>query len=327
MSLPRTSAGAAKQTLDSTRIFREYTRVRNESEQLTGSLFWKKVGAYEYLARKVKGKVTYLGPRGEETEREFEALRQKQTQLRQRARMLKGSVETSQRMNKAVRAGAVPTPVVEVLRQLEGAGLSEGSVVLGTSALFAYAQPSGVRLEEIASPTHGSIVENAKHHLQVVLHASESAVTAALRELRAAVDADVEVAPVGGGGERTYFLVEFKFRRKAEPARSVATDGCWRLLASKMATEVQQAARFEQVVIGKTGAMATMRTLDPQLFAMFNHMIAEASPESVQGRDAARCQAALVDSLIADHLVVPTLPKDECRRLVDALAPHAFERT
>lgn len=324
MGLPRTTDTAAKQILDSTRVYREYTRVRRESRRLNGSFFWKKVGPYEYLAQKVQGKVTYIGPRSAETEQEFEEFKQKKTQLQQRTRTLKESVESCQRMNKAVRAGAVPTPVVEVLRQLEKAGLSEVSVVLGTSALFAYGQPAGVRLEEISSPTHRSLVEDAKYHLQVLIHAPKSVVTGALPGLEEAIDAEVEVSPAGGSGERAYFLLEFKFGSKRAPSKSGAKEAYWRTLATEMATEVQHAGKFEQVVIGKTGTMATMRTLDPQFFAMFTHAVAKARPGTLQEPEVAGCQAALVDSLITDYLVVSKLPEAECRRTVNDIAQRVF---
>lgn len=325
MDLVRTSDAAAKQILDSTRVYREYARVRGESRGLKGSLFWKKVGSYEYLARKVRGKVTYIGPRTVETERQFGEFKQKKARLQQRARTLKESVESCERMNKAVRAGAVPTPVVEVLRQLEAAGLSEGSVVLGTSAVFAYGQPAGVRLEEMSSPTLGCVVDDAKYHLQVLLDAPENTITAALTELQEAVDATVEVAPAGASGERTYFLVEFKFGRQREPSKCRAENAYWRTLATEMAAEVQHAGKFEQVVIGKTGKMATMRTLDPQFFAMVNHAVIGVQPAATPDSQMAQRQAALVDSLIADYLVVVSkLPAAECRRTVESIAQRVF---
>lgn len=326
MSLPRTSDTAAKQILDSTRVFKEYSRVRKESESLKGSLFWKKVGHYEYLAHKVQGKVTYVGHRTAETERHFEEFKQKKTRLQQRTRTLKESVESCQRMNKAVRAGAAPTPLVEALHQLEETGLSEGSVVLGTSALFAYGQPAGVRLDEISSPTQGSVFEDAKYHLQVLLFASESAITAALPGLRESIDARVEVSPAGGSGERTYFLMEFKFGRKGQSSQGLAKDAHWRTVATKMAPEVH-ACKFEQVVIGKTGMMATMRTLDPQVFALINHAAAEARPGSVQDPKVAQWQAALVDSLMTDSLLVSKLPEAECQRTGADIAKRVFPRS
>src|SRR4051812_28498444 len=112
MSLPRTTNTAAKQILDSTRVYREYARVRKESERVRGSVFWKKVGPYEYLAQKLEGKVTYIGRRSPETEQQFEEFKKIKAPLLQRARKLKASVQSYERMNKAVRAGAVPTSVL-----------------------------------------------------------------------------------------------------------------------------------------------------------------------------------------------------------------------
>lgn len=322
MSFPKTSEAAAKQILDSTRVYREYTRVKKESEPYQGSLYWKRVGSYEYLVRKVHGKVTSIGARSPETEREFELFKPKQASLKQRLKRLKSSVEVCQRLNKAVNAGAVPSHVVEVLNKLEANGLAEGSVVLGTPALFAYGQPAGVRLEDVHSPNHGSVVEEAKHHLQVLVRAPESAVKAALPDLKA--DAEVSVAHAGGGGERTYYFVEFKFHSKGHSHKGGARDAHWRSVATEMAQAIERAGMFEQVVIGKTGAMATMRTLDPKFFALVNFAAADACPASLLDSELARWQASVVDALMADDLLVAKLPEAESRRAASKIDELVF---
>jgi hypothetical protein len=322
MSLPKTSEAAAKQILDSTRVFREYARVKKESESYQGSLYWKKVASYEYLVRKIRGKVTSVGVRSPETEREFELFKPKQESLKQRFKRLKASVEVCQRLNKAVKAGAVPSQVVGVLNKLEESGLSEGSVVLGTPALFAYGQPAGVRLEEVYSPGHGSVVEEAKHYLQVLVHATESAVKAALPGLK--VDAEVSVANAGGDGERKYYFIEFKFHSKRTSHKGGAGDAHWRSVATEMAQSIERAGKFEQVVIGKTGTMATMRTLDPKFFALVNIAAADARQASLLDSNLARWQASVVDSLISDDLLVAKLPEAESRRAASKIDELVF---
>lgn len=323
MSLPKTSEAAAKQILDSTRVFRELVRVKKESEPYEGSLYWKKAGSYEYLVRKVRGKVTSIGARGPETERQFEEFKPKQEALKLRLKRLKASVEVCQRLNKAVKAGAVPTPVVEVLNKLDESGLSEGSVVLGTPALFAYGQPAGVRLEDVVRPDSAeSVVDEAKYHLQVLLHAPERVVQAALPNLKD--EAKVAVSPAGGGGECSYHLVVFSFHSKHASAESISRDVHWCSVATEMAQSIDRAARFEQVVIGKTGAMATMRTVDPRFFALVNCAAARTRPASLPDADLVRWQASLVDSLIADDLLVPKLPEAESRRAVSKIEELVF---
>lgn len=323
MSLPRTSDTAAKQILDSTRVFKEYSRVRREAERFQGSLFWKPVGRYEYLAQKVGGKVTYLGPRSPETERKFDEFKEKKPQVQQRFRRLKASVESCERMNKAVRAGAVPTAVVDALQQLEATGLSEDSVVLGTPALFAYCQPAGVRVDEVRSPSEGSLVDDAKSHLQVLLYAPEEVARKAFAKLQRSVDAIVEIVPAGKSGERTCFFIEFKFLRGREPFRHSAKDAYWRQVAMQMAPTVDAATKCEQVIIGKTGTMATMRTLDPKFFVMVNKAAAEAGAPAVEDPQEVRTQAEVVASLIQDDLLVAKLPESE-RRTVEAIAQRVF---
>ena len=326
MSLHRTTDIAAKQILDSTRVYKEYVRVRDESDRLKGSLFWKKVGPYEYLAQKLHGKVTYGGTRTSDTEREYGDFKQKKAQLRQRARKLKDSVLSCQRLNKAVRAGTVPSAVMDALHLLEKSGLSEGSVVLGTPALFAYGLPAGVNLEKVSAPAQASVVEDAKHYLHVLVHASQSAVTTALPELRSVADVRVETSPKGGSSERKFHVLEFKFGRKHEDSTYSAKDAHWSTVATQMAAEVQWAGKFEQVVIGKTGTMAIMRTLDPRFFAMISHAAVDAHPKTMQDPVLVQRQAEVVDSLITDHLVVSQLQESECRRRVSDIAQRVFTR-
>jgi hypothetical protein len=231
-------------------------------------------------------------------------------------------VEVCQRLNKAVKAGAVPSQVVGVLNKLEESGLSEGSVVLGTPALFAYGQPAGVRLEEVYSPGHGSVVEEAKHYLQVLVHATESAVKAALPGLKD--DAEVSVANAGGDGERKYYFIEFKFHSKRTSHKGGAGDAHWRSVATEMAQSIERAGKFEQVVIGKTGTMATMRTLDPKFFALVNIAAADARQASLLDSNLARWQASVVDSLISDDLLVAKLPEAESRRAASKIDELVF---
>lgn len=323
MDFPRTSAQAAKQILDSTRVFKEYVKVCKDAQQFTGSLFWKKVGSYEYLAHKREGKLTYLSARSPETEQRFEQFKLQKSKFGERLRTLKSSVASCERMNKAVRAGAVPKPVVAVLKALDKLGLAQQSVVLGAAALYAYGQPAGVRLEELKRP-HGSgkLVEDADHHLHILVQGTETLLAAAVVTLREAAHAKLDTFHAGGSTERSHYLLTFTFAHKRKLANSSATtpgqDRFWQVLAMAGAADAQAAAQYEQVVIGKTGAMATMRTLDPQFFAMCTHAVAKA--RSTAASQDAEWQAAVVDSLIDEYLVVPKLDASECEQTVRSLA-------
>lgn len=299
MELPRITDLAARQAIDSTRLFREFVRVRRELAAFEGSLFFKKVGAYEYLLHKVRGIIYPKGKRSSATEAECAEFHATKHRLKTRLAILKKNVETNQRMNKAVHAGAVPTKVIEVLTQLEQHGLADKSVILGWPALYAYGQSSGVKLDSVElegqkgtllashldtlrvlvqSPKDGSAdLLLLQHSLRAVAEVDASAArhsswwdlhvrfapsmskAAAKRKASATIKAPPEDDLTAAKARKVMLL-----RGKAAASRHVTHIDAWANLLGRAPT-------YEQVVIGKTGKMALMRTLDPKVFVSWEH--------------------------------------------------------
>ena len=292
MELPRITDLAARQAIDSTRLFREFVRVRRELDAFEGSLFFKKVGAYEYLLHKVRGVIHRKGPRSPATEAEHAEFHATKHRLKARLETLRETVETNQRMNKAVHAGAVPTEVIEVLTQLEQHGLADKSIVLGSPALYAYSQSSGIKLDSVKlEGQKGKLLASHPDTLRVLFQSPNDGPPDLLRQLkhslRTVAEVEASAAPhplwraliVRFTPSKTTIAVKSKSSAKI---RKSPEDGLTAAKASKdilywatagaathtdaMARLLERTPTFEQVVVGKTGKMAVMRTLDPKAF-------------------------------------------------------------
>ncbi|MES2191276.1 MAG: GSU2403 family nucleotidyltransferase fold protein [Pseudomonadota bacterium] len=302
MELPRITDLAARQAIDSTRLFREYVRVRRELDALDGSLFFKKVGTYEYLLHKVRGVIHRKGKRSPATEAERAEFQATKHRLKARLEILKTNVEINQRMNKAVQAGAVPTEVIEVLTQLEQHGLADKSVILGWPALYAYSQSSGVKLDSVKlEGQKGALLERHPDALRVLVQSPRNGPTDLLRQLkhslRAVAEVEASAAPHSPWWDlnvrfatampRVAAKTKASAKTRKFPEKGLAAAKARKVMTLRVNAAASQhaahtdawvkllvrAPTYEQVVVGKTGKMAVMRTLDPQVFVSWEHAL------------------------------------------------------
>lgn len=334
MELPRITDLAARQAIDSTRLFKEYVRVRRELETFEGSQFFKKVGPYEYLLHKVGDTVHRKGKRSPETEAQRAQFQTTKSRLKARLKVLKESVETNQRMNKAVQVGAVPTEIIEVLSQLEEHGLADKSVVVGWPALYAYSQSSGVKLDHVKLwGTEGKLLTRRPDELRVLIKAPADGSKERLRELWQSLKT---VADIETSASRDARWLQLLFRFSPSSSKTIAKSK-YKAHFSKSSEKGQMSPRwpqkffiettvmptqraahleawtklltsappYEQVVVGKTGRMAMMRTLDPKLFVSLEQA------RQRQGMDSRSRQTAepvrLVEEMLEASMLITKL--------------------
>jgi hypothetical protein len=142
------SDNAVRQVSDSLTVFAEFERVKAQVRPYAGSMYWKREGEYEYLVKTKPRRRTQerLGARSEKTEQIFADFMQRKQSLEQRSSSLREALTEAERLNKAVKAGRVPTLVVTLLNTLEDTGLSPHFTVVGTHALYAYETAASVRI-------------------------------------------------------------------------------------------------------------------------------------------------------------------------------------
>ena len=336
--LPRISDLAARQTIDSTAAYKEFLRVREQLEAYEGSMHWKKTGAYEYLVHKKHGRSTPLGPRSAETEERLAQFNERKHKLQVRFKSLKEAVETSQRMNKAVRAGSVPSPVVDVLSALDESGLGREALVVGAPALYAYTQSSGLQADVVLMHHAESGWIHGEEVPFVVLVEMKSASPAAVEKLRHSIKGvDITSEPLPTA-QKVALVVNYTPHKTALAPHTEeyrhTTESAWVFPCAaeressnlhKWANHVflkvlDETPKFEQVVIGKTGRMAMMRTVDPMLFVAFSEKASEVAAERHPG-DACRnrLQAELVSKMVQEYWIASKLDEAELHQVSSKL--------
>lgn len=360
MELSRIDDIAARQSIDSMRVFREFLRVRRELDAMPGSLFWKKVGEYEYLAHKVGGTTTYKGPRSPSTEAQFNEFIARKTRLKDRYQSLKETVEASQRMNKAVHAGAVPTEIVEVLTLIEQQGLTNHSLVVGAPALYAFSQSSGVNLHRVTlGGKPKRLLGGPPESLRILIQRPKASAPDTVMELRKALSKFAVIKEESPKRSRWMDLIVYFCRdeskrsarpgekapktairakatpsidwawtgRKREPqamtmeCKSVGHSGWDSTEFRRLEHLLEHTPSFEQVVVGKTGKMAIMRTFDPQAFVVWGRAV-HAAKGPVRPDDIAELPVRLVEEMIDAAMVVTKLDETSSAALSEEV--HAL---
>jgi hypothetical protein len=317
MELHRVTDTAARQAIDSAKTFKEYLRVRHELDALGGSMFWKPVDTYEYLVQRSARKLHYLGPRSPETEKTYEEHHARKKRLQERANALQTMVETYQRMNKAVHAGSVPNAIINVLRKLDDLGVGERSLVLGAAAVYAYLQPSGVSVDAIkTSAPHRRLAESAVEQFALLVEepSTLSAWKTTFSRIKTALK-DVEVEEVASAPRAKMHVLRLVFRPDDETPKkksSIKREAAW-------VQAIKDTPQYEQVVIGKSGKMALMRTVDPQVFSDMYKRAQQAPGDMCDLPPISRYQADLVDTLLDEFLVKSKLDEPMRERFAQRL--------
>lgn len=302
---------AARQLIDSTTIFEEFRRVLEQARQYAGGMYWKRQGDYEYLVKtQPDGRQRRIGARSTETEKAYEEFTARKRDIEERLRSLRSALKDAERLNKALKVGRVPTPVLAVLQAIEDAGLGQHFTVVGTHALYAYETAAGVRIVQGALATQDvDLLWDARKRVRFMtdLQRLEISMLGVLQR------ADPTFQRKEGQNETAInakgFEVDF-LRRQPEgddphPFRFSDDEAdLWPVQAVR-ASVLTTAQRFEHVVVSATGRMALMRTIVPAAFVEFKRWMSTKAahrPEAKRRRDVR--QADIVQKLMDEGLLI-----------------------
>ena len=305
------SDNAARQVIDSMTIFDEFARVQAQARQYAGGIYWKRQQSYQYLVKTTPDNRQHrIGPRSPETERIFEEFSARKSAVEARLKSLKAALTDAERMNKALKAGRVPSMVVSVLQSIESVGLGEHFTVVGTHALYAYETAAGVRIVQGALATQDvDLLWDERRRVRFLTDLGRLD----LSMLRVLQRADPTFQRKERQNETAInargFEVDF-LRRQPEgddphPFRFSDDERDLWPVQARRASVLTNAPRFEHVVISATGRMTLMRTIAPETFVQFKHWMAEKAPhrpEPKRRRD--RRQADIVQALLDEGLLV-----------------------
>jgi hypothetical protein len=168
----------------------------------------------------------------------------------------------------------VPDVVIKLLNTLAAHKLSEHYIVIGTHALFAYEMAAGVTFESQTMETRDvDLLWNVQQRIKL-LHTQDKSDRSMLSLLQ-------EVDPTFIRNEEdkqsavnsTSFSVDFLRRKERVPLSDAVcitrVEGDMYPVQAPRSQRFLNAPRFEQVIIGHSGAMAIMRTVDPDAFVEF----------------------------------------------------------
>jgi len=301
---------AARQLIDSITIFDEFRRAEAQARPYTGGMYWKRQGDYEYLVKtQPDGRQRRIGPRSAQTEKTFGEFTNCKRELEGRLRSLRAALKDAERLNKALKVGRVPSPVLAVLQAVEDAGLGEHFIVVGTHALYAYETASGVRIVQGALATQDvDLLWDARKRVRFITDLGKLE-TSMLQVLQRAdptfqrKEGQYETAINAKG-----FEVDF-LRRQPEgddphPFRfSDDEEDLWPVQAVR-ASVLTSAKRFDHIVVSATGRMALMRTIAPAAFVEFKRWMSKkaAYREDIKRRRDMR-QAQIVQTLLDEGLL------------------------
>jgi hypothetical protein len=262
---------AARQFIDSSTVFGEYCRARAAARQYQGGMYWKKQDSYCYLVKTMPdNRQRRIGPRSPDTEAVYKEFVTRKTETEARLASLAGSLRDSERLNKALKVGRVPTVVISVLQAIEEAGLAEYFTVVGTHALYAYESAAGVRIVQSALATQDvDLLWDARRKVQFMADMTRLG-TSFLSILQKADPSfrrreDQLSTAINDKGFEIDFLRRVPQGDDPHPLRLTADEGDLWPVQARRANVLTDARRFEHIVVSATGRMALMRTIEPKV--------------------------------------------------------------
>lgn len=305
---------AARQLVDADALWHEWARVAHRYGDYAGGMYWKKEGRYEYLVKTGrKGRQTRVGPRDQRTEQVYVDFQRHKQELLPRLKALEAQLQETRRQNRAVKAGRVPTIVIDILESFRSAGLSEYFTVVGTHALYAYEAAAGVRFVSGALATQDvDMLWDARKHVRFLsdMQRLDRSVLSVLQEADPSFvrkELDLETA-VNAKGFMVDFLRRVPVDSDPHPFQLSAGEEDLYAVQAQRAQVLTEAPVFEHVVVGATGAMALMRTIDPGVFVSFKRWLSQQAGREPIKRQRDASQAEAVAGLVHEGLLQAKTP-------------------
>ncbi len=293
-----------RQLSDAQAAWRNFQTATREAAEVRGSMRWKTVDGRTYLIRvSTTGAERSLGPQDERAVEMYDSFHARKAAAQARLKAMKDTIDEHRRLNRVFGVGRTPTVVVRSLRALDNAGLSDQFLTVGTHALYAYETAAGVRVESgaVATQDLDLLFETGKLRTYTARLAKSDA-RSLITVLRKAdptfrVKRDQLQTAVNDSG----FEIDV-IRRQAtggdpHPLRmSDEEDDFWAVQVDQ-GDKLGSSRKFEQLVVGANGEMASMRTLHPLDFIRLKLELSQRAGRDPQKAPKDRLQAQVVQQL------------------------------
>lgn len=300
-----------RQQLDAESLFAALEAAKEEVWRHRGSMFWREQSGRNYLIKlSTDSKQRSLGPESLETQKTFERFMTRKEEVQARLKDLRQQADVAKRMNRALRVGRTPDLLVDLLNVLDKARVSRHFLVAGTNALYAYETAAGVRFPNYVMETRDAdfLYDTSlrAEFLQVMADGGMS-----FLGLLRKVDKTFERHPTDNYTAVNSRGYEVDLIRRFPPPELEASehplqmtpheDDLWAVRAST-GQRLLSVAKFSQVVVATSGAMARMPTVHPLAFARIKRQLSQDPLRDPRKAPKDKAQADIVESLVKRFL-------------------------
>jgi hypothetical protein len=301
-------ADSMRQYINARQLFTALRETELAAQAFRGGMIWRAKENQAYLVRTtVSGAQKGLGPRSSETEAIYEKFTSGKQQVEERRAQLRASLARAQRVNKALFVGRIDDKVIDVLNALYEAGLEDTFTVIGTNALYAYEAAAGVRIEErhLATNDLDLLWDNRR---KLTLALKENLPKRGLLGLLKRIDKTFELRPgqlytaVNQDGYEIDIIRRLGPGSDDEPAQLTGDEDDFWAVRARNADWLLSAPKFKEVIVGASGRMAHMVTIDPRAFVLFKLWMMRQKDRDPLKRARDGNQAKVVIDLISERL-------------------------
>jgi hypothetical protein len=271
-------------------------------------MIWKNAPSGRYLVRtSSKGAQKSLGRDGPEQQQIYAYFHTRKADAEARQRALAEQLQLQVRLNRAQRVGRVPSVVINVLSEIEAAGLGDSFVVIGTHALYAYEAAAGVRFQDGAVATRDvDLLFNMEKRLAFSsgLARLDMSLLSLLRKADSTFQfiKNQKYTAQNDSGYQVGIVRRVAGDHNPHPYRMSGFEEDFWPVQVAMGSQLMGARLFEHVVVATTGAMALMRTVHPLDFARIKRDLAGRIDREPLKRRKDLLQAEAIEGLVSQYL-------------------------
>lgn len=292
-----------RQYTDAAAAYRHYLDALKEAAEVRGSMYWRTSKDKRYLIRtSAAGAQHSLGPDTAENRAIHERFLSRKQQAESTLRARKDKLEEMRKLNRVFQVGRTPAIVVDLLSALQGAGISEQFLVVGTHAMYAYESACGVRVDGGALATRDlDLLFDTRQRLSFVttMARRNESLIGVLRKADSSfkvLDDQRQTAVNAEGFEVDIIRCQARDEDPHPLAMSGKEEDFWAVQVAS-GNRLVSSRPFRQMVVDTRGRMALMNTIHPLDFAAVKERLG-ASPT----REAIKAPKDLLQASVARHL-------------------------
>ena len=302
------SSDALRQYINARQLFAALRETERAAKAFRGGMIWRESKGRTYLVRTTtRGKQTGLGVKTIENEAIYEKFTAGKAEIAQRRKTLLANLTKTQRLNKALYVGRIDDKIIDILNGLHDADLEENFTVIGTNALYAYEAAAGVRIEERHLATNDlDLLWDNRRKLTFAAkeNLSERGMIGLLRRIDKSFQlrTDQPYTAVNQDGYEIDIIRRTGPGSDQEPNRLSSHEDDFWVVRVHNADWLLSAPKFRETIVGSSGRMAQMITVDPRAFVLFKLWMAEQPDRDPLKRTRDVNQANVVVDLINERL-------------------------